>query len=156
MADSLKIAARGTGPRDTAVCSRSYPGRADQVPRVRAFLARVLDGCPAAGDAVLLADELAANAIIHSRSGEHAGVFTVRVEVGGGIWVRVEVEDEGGPATPRLRTGDGSAVGGATHDEDGVAGGRGLRIVQALSEDWGVTGDAAGRTVWFRLGWGSR
>jgi serine/threonine-protein kinase RsbW len=156
VADSLTIAARVTGPGDTAVCRRSYPGRAGQVPRVRAFVARVLDGCPAAGDAALLADELAANAVLHSHSGEPGGVFTVRVEVRDGISVCVGVGDEGGPAPPRLRTGDGGADGSSAHDHDSVAGGRGLRIVQALSDDWGVIGDVIGRTVWFRLGWGRR
>ncbi len=135
------------------MCSRSYPGRADQVPQVRAFLARVLDGCPAADDAVLMADELAANAVLHSRSGEPGGMFTVRVEVRDGIWVRVGVLDEGGPTPPRLRT-DGSDSG--SEDAGGGGGGQGLRIVSALSGAWGVTGDVSARTVWFRLGWGHR
>jgi serine/threonine-protein kinase RsbW len=151
MAERLTIAARGRGPGDTAVCSRSYPGQADQVPQVRAFLARILDGCPAADDAVLMADELAANAVIHSHSGEPGGMFTVRVEVCDGISVRVGVQDEGGPTPPRLRTG-----GNGISSDEGGEGGQGLRIVSALSDAWGVTGDVIARTVWFRLGWGAR
>jgi hypothetical protein len=54
-------------------CSRSYPGRPDQAAHVRAFLARVLDGCPAATDVILMADEIAANALLHSHSGEPGG-----------------------------------------------------------------------------------
>jgi serine/threonine-protein kinase RsbW len=137
-------------PGHRAVCRATYPGRADQVPRVRAFLARVLDGCPAAADAALLADELAANAVIHSHSGEPGGVFTVHVEVCDGQWVRVGLEDEGGPTPPRLR-GSGGA-GDAAAEE----GGQGLRIVAALADAWGVTGDVVARTVWFRLNWEAR
>jgi Histidine kinase-like ATPase domain len=132
----------GMGPGHLAVCRRTYPGRADQVPHVRAFLAQVLGGCPAAADAVLLADELAANAVLHSHSGEPGGLFTVHVEICDGQWVRVGVEDEGGPTPPRLRTGGD--------------GGQGLRIVAALSDAWGVSGDVVTRTVWFHLGWGAR
>jgi hypothetical protein len=32
---------------------------------------------------------------------------------------------------------------------------RGLRIVDALADAWGVSGDVIGRTVWFRAGWGT-
>ena len=46
----------------------TYPGRADQVHHVRRAVARHLAGCPAADDAVLIASELAANAIVHSAS----------------------------------------------------------------------------------------
>ena len=48
-----------------AVCYASnYPGRADQVRHVRRALARHLAGCPAADEAILIASELAANAIV--------------------------------------------------------------------------------------------
>ncbi len=108
MGDGPTVAERGalgTGAANPATCIRSYPGQADQIPRVRAFLTRVLDGCPAAEDVVLMADELAANAVLHSHSGEAGGVFTVRVEVREGQWVHVGVQDEGGPTAPRLRRG---------------------------------------------------
>jgi serine/threonine-protein kinase RsbW len=126
-------------------CSRSYPGLPGQAAQVRAFLARVLDGCPGAAEVILMADELAANAVLHSHSGEPGGIFTVHVEIREPQWVRVAVEDEGGPAAPRLRAGV------RAHD----AGGRGLRIVDALADAWGVSGDVIGRTVWFRAGWGT-
>jgi serine/threonine-protein kinase RsbW len=145
VAPRLTLTPSGTGPGHRLVCRHSYPGRADQVPRVRAFLARGLDGCPAAADAVLMADELAANAVLHTHSGEPSGVFTVHVEICDGQWAHVGVEDEGGPTPPRLRT-----------NGDGDEGGQGLRIVAALADTWGVTGDVVARTVWFRLGWGAR
>lgn len=42
----------------------TYPGRADQVRHVRRAVAQHLAGCPAADDAVLIASELASNAIL--------------------------------------------------------------------------------------------
>ncbi len=151
MTQRVRVPTGGAAPGFRRTFSRSYPGRPDQVPQVRAFLAQVLGGCPAADDAALMADELAVNAIIHAHSGEPGGMFTVRVEVCDGMWVRVGVEDEGGPTAPRLRTrSSGSADAGVRE------GGQGLRIVSALSDAWGVTGDVIARTVWFRLDWDAR
>lgn len=159
MGDGPTVAERGalgTGAANPATCIRSYPGQADQIPRVRAFLTRVLDGCPAAEDVVLMADELAANAVLHSHSGEAGGVFTVRVEVREGQWVHVGVQDEGGPTAPRLRRGPsaGDDLGDDLGD-DGGEGGQGLRIVGALADAWGVDGGVIGRTVWFLRSWGA-
>ena len=72
----------------------TYPGRADQLHHVRRAVASHLTGCTAAADAVLVASELAANAILHSRS--RAGHFTVRTELHPDH-VRIEGEDFGGP-----------------------------------------------------------
>jgi anti-sigma regulatory factor (Ser/Thr protein kinase) len=120
--------------------------------QVRAFLAGLLNDCPAAGDAVLLADELAANAVQHSRSRGPGGTFTVTVEACPGHWVRVEVADDGGPGVPHLAD-DGASTSNSTGNK---ASGRGLQIVTALAGEWGVAGDATGRTVWFVLPWGLR
>ena len=110
----------------------TYPGRADQVRDVRRAVASYLAGCPAADDAVLIASELAANAILHSRSRtEH---FTVRAELYPDH-VRVEAEDLGGPW--RRRQPDGRP--------------HGLDVVQALTGPggWGVeTTTDGGRVVW--------
>jgi serine/threonine-protein kinase RsbW len=57
----------------------TYPGRVDQLHHVRRAVASYLAGCAAADDAVLIASELAANAILHSRS--RAGHFTIRTEM---------------------------------------------------------------------------
>jgi hypothetical protein len=54
----------GTSGGNTHTCTSTFPGQADQVPQVRVFLTQVLDDCPAAADAVLMADELAANAVL--------------------------------------------------------------------------------------------
>jgi anti-sigma regulatory factor (Ser/Thr protein kinase) len=118
---------------------RDYPGTADQAQHVRADLAKVAASCPVADDLVLLASELATNAILHSRSGHPARTFAVRTTLYPGDYARVEVTDQGG-----CWTAD-------EHDEHG----RGLTIVAAIAGDgnWGIDGDAASRTTWFRLNW---
>ena len=76
----------------------TYPGRTDQVRHVRRAVASQLAGCAAAADAILVASELAANAILHSRS--RARHFTVRTELHPDH-VRIEAEDFGWPVAPQ-------------------------------------------------------
>jgi anti-sigma regulatory factor (Ser/Thr protein kinase) len=115
---------------------RTFPGRPDQVRRVRHEVACYLAGCPAADDAILIASELAANAVVHSAS--RGQFFTVRCQAGPGQ-VRIEVEDLGGPWHPR-----------PSADRP-----HGLDIIAALTGtgDSGIDGDHAGRTAWARLTW---
>lgn len=112
-----------------------FRGEPGQVAQVRAGLREYLAGCPRSDDAVLIASELAANAVLHSRSAGQS--FTVRAEVFRDYcWV--EVEDLGGPWLCRQR--DGRA--------------HGLDVVQALAgpDGWGVTSlPPAGRVVWARV-----
>ena len=113
----------------------TYPGRADQLHHVCRAVASHLAGCAAAADAVLVASELAANAILHSRS--RAGHFTVRTELHPDH-VRIEAEDSGGPW--RSRQPDGRP--------------HGLDMVEALTrpDGWGTeTTTVGGRIVWARL-----
>jgi len=123
---------------------RVFRGETSQVPLVRDFIRRYLDGwpCPAAAveDIVLCATELAANAVCHSRSGLPGGHLTVQVVVRPGKWVEVAVEDAGGPWVTR-GAGDNAECG------------RGLQIVSALSTQTGVVASGHGRTVWFRCPW---
>jgi anti-sigma regulatory factor (Ser/Thr protein kinase) len=84
----------------------TYPGRADQLHHVRRAVASHLTGCAAAADAVLIASELAANAILHSHS--RAAHFTIRTELHPDH-VRIEAEDFGGPW--RRRQPDGRPHG---------------------------------------------
>jgi serine/threonine-protein kinase RsbW len=119
---------------------RDYPGEAIQASHVRADLAKIASGYPAADDLILMASELAANATTHSRSGEPGGRFTVRADFYPGDSACVEVIDQGGPwAMP------------APGDEHG----RGLGIVAAIAGpgNWGIDGDTECRAVWFRIGW---
>ena len=113
----------------------TFDGRADQVAQVRRQIAAHLDGCTAAQDAVLIASELAANAVLHSASaGEF---FTIRCQTRpGSVWI--EVQDLGAPWQP-----------GPPGDRP-----RGLDIIHALTGpgNWGtrITSDGD-RIVWARL-----
>jgi hypothetical protein len=114
---------------------RTFHGRADQVSHVRADITRHLGNCPAACDAVLIASEFAANAVIHS--GSAGEFFTVRCERHAG-YVWVEVEDLGGP-WQRKPPGDRP---------------HGLDIISALAGpgNWGTETTSDGdRVVWARL-----
>lgn len=82
----------------------------------------------------LCVSELAANCVLHAASD-----FTVTVIRAGGV--RIEVSDVGsGSIEPREVS------------EQGVHG-RGLRIVEALSDAWGVkaTDQPPGKTVWVQF-----
>lgn len=118
--------------------SATFPGRPEEVRRVREMLQPLLQGCPAADEAVLCASELATNALLHSETREAGGTFTVRAEIRPGESVTIEVEDDGGCwAEPRRHPSCG----------------RGLDIVEALTDDWGVCDFGKRRVVWARLGW---
>ena len=82
---------------DGTTYTRSYPGTTEQVREVRADLAAVVKGYPFADDFILLASSFSTNAVMHSRSGDQGGVFTVRAEVRPGDYAWLEVQDQGGP-----------------------------------------------------------
>jgi anti-sigma regulatory factor (Ser/Thr protein kinase) len=84
--------------------------------------------------AVLLADELVTNAILHA--GSEVGL-TVAMHA---CPLRVDVSDAS-DALPVLQEGDG-------HLRES---GRGLRLVDALATAWGVIPHGVGKTVWFEL-----
>jgi hypothetical protein len=115
---------------------RTFHGQADQVAQVRREIAAHLDSCPAADDAVLIASELAANAITHSASaGEF---FTIRCQAHPG-YLRIECED----------------LGGEWHPKPADDRPHGLDIIQALAGpgNWGTETTSDGdRVVWVRLG----
>jgi len=119
-------------------CSRTFPALADQVGQARAFLRRVLAGCPMSDEAVLICSELATNAILHSDSARPGGTFTVRAEVREDDYLWVEVEDQGG----RWAEDGGS-----------VERGRGLEIVATVADYWDIRGDDTARAVCARLDW---
>ncbi len=118
--------------------SRRFAAGPAQIREARRFLATILDGCPAADDALLCLSELATNALLHSRSREPGGCFTVHAQRQGNH-LRVEVHDQGGPWTPPALTNPGEQNG------------RGLAIVSELAHAWGRSGDEAGWTVWFEI-----
>jgi hypothetical protein len=116
-----------------------FPARPDQVREARRFLATVLNGCPAADDAILCLSELAANSVLHSDSRKAGGTFTVRAEVHERDYVWIEVEDNGGPWDKRAHRD------GRPH---------GLAIVNEVAAAWGIDGDQlTGWVVWAILDW---
>lgn len=115
---------------------RTFPGRTDQVRVVRVFAAHLLAGFPALDDVLLVLDELAVNALRHTRSGWDGGQFTVDIRMdAAGVIVRVT--DEGGTREPRVGAADELAESG-----------RGLLTVEALAATWSWQGDTRGRTIY--------
>ncbi|MFF4861031.1 SpoIIE family protein phosphatase [Streptomyces sp. NPDC001231] len=81
----------------------------------------------------LVADELITNALIHT---EGAAIVTLRVLSGPNRRLRIEVEDSSS-ALPRRRE----------PGEEGVSG-RGLLLVDRLTDVWGVEARGGGKCVW--------
>ncbi|MEU6356289.1 SpoIIE family protein phosphatase [Streptomyces sp. NPDC047072] len=81
----------------------------------------------------LVADELITNALMHT---EGSAIVTLRVLTGDNRRLRVEVEDSSS-ALPRRREAGESGVSG-----------RGLLLVDLLSERWGVEARGGGKCVW--------
>ena len=104
----------------------------------RAFVAGVIVDLPAAvrDPVVLMVSELATNALVHADGG-----FDVSVDRSATA-VFVAVSDRGG-GTPVIQSPPTSE----SH-------GRGLQIVEALSDGWGASSEPSvrpgGTTVWFR------
>ena len=123
----------------TSVWIRNTP---DSATAVRHFLHDEVEkaglGLDLADDAALLASELVGNAIRHARA-LPAGYLNVTwlIDDGG---VRVQVTDGGGGKHPQVRQ---VSVADTT--------GRGLAIVAALADDWGVDEKPATTTVWAHL-----
>jgi anti-sigma regulatory factor (Ser/Thr protein kinase) len=112
-----------------------FPPEPSSVTAARHFVAESLeaDGCPRATieTAKLLVSELASNAVLHARSpfqvslSQHDHSLTVAVT---------------DASTRRPTPGAVSACGG-----------RGLHLVEALANDWGVHDREDGKAVYFHL-----
>jgi anti-sigma regulatory factor (Ser/Thr protein kinase) len=110
------------------------------VPAARRFVRDVLsDHSRKVVEAVeLMATELATNSVQHAKT-----AFELTIHDGQGQ-IRIEVRDTGPgrpvpqSPTPRERRG------------------RGLRIVEAMSDSWGVDPGSQGKTVWFTVPQGVR
>jgi anti-sigma regulatory factor (Ser/Thr protein kinase) len=115
--------------------SRSFEAADTEVSACRRFVRSALDewGVDPA-DVVLLTSELATNAVVHARS-----EFLVVVDRCGSR-VRVAVSDS-----------DTRSIGVAGVPYD-ASSGRGLAMVDAMSDAWGVDSlSRQGKTVWFEL-----
>ncbi|MEV0182609.1 SpoIIE family protein phosphatase [Streptomyces sp. NPDC050625] len=86
-----------------------------------------------ADEVELVADELITNALMHT---EGSAVVTLRVLTGSDRRLRVEVEDSSS-ALPRRREAGESGVSG-----------RGLLLVDMLTDVWGVEARGGGKCVW--------
>ncbi|CAM5583435.1 non-specific serine/threonine protein kinase OS=Streptomyces gougerotii OX=53448 GN=GCM10010227_48910 PE=3 SV=1 [Streptomyces diastaticus subsp. diastaticus] len=126
-----------TETRLPARCERFYRRERRSVPAARDFAAAVLDEWDARvrrDDVLLCVSELATNALLHGvPPGRGFRLFVLRADDGG---VRVEVHD----------SGDGHPATRAPGDE--AESGRGLLLVSALADDWGVGERDPGKSVW--------
>lgn len=116
--------------------TRSFPHEPQSVPAARRFALSVLDGSsPETLEAIeLMVSELATNCIRHTDSG-----FELTI-IRSGQDIRVEATDQAG-GTPTMRS-----------PKPTDASGRGLKIIDMLSQRWGVRSDgASGKTVWFTI-----
>ena len=128
-----EVTSLGDGARITVPLAAN----GEAVREARGTVRRLLERWGLAGlgeTAELCASELATNAVLHAQSPLLLAVVLLPDAV------RVEVEDAApGPIEP------GALV------DDGAESGRGLAIVDALTESWGVEQRSAGKTVWFEL-----
>ena len=115
----------------------SYPGVPEAVTAARHHVAQVLAGAPCIDDALFALTEIAANAVLHTRSGQPGGWFTVAADVVPGVLAAVVVTDQGGPWA-------GRATDTYPH---------GLEIVAAMATEVRVDGDEDGRTIWVIFPW---
>ena len=114
---------------------RSFPSQASAVAAARSFVLAALPdvGQPLRERIELMVSELSTNAVKHAKSPFNVTVVTEPDQV------RVEINDEGPRAPVQRRP--------APTDTSG----RGLVIVQALSDEWGVDMHDGDKTVWFTL-----
>lgn len=116
--------------------SWELPAGPEAAGRARRHVRRQLRGwdlSPWGAIAELLVSELVTNALRHG--GQPMTLRMVRCFRG----VLIEVSDSGADLPRAVAAGPASESG------------RGLRLVEALSQRWGVRRDARGKVVWFRL-----
>ena len=116
--------------------TRTFPHEPESVPAARRFATGLLLGVSSdtMESVELMVSELATNCIRHTNSG-----FVLTIDRTGGD-IRVEASDGAG-GTPQMRSPAPTEPSG-----------RGLKIIDMLSADWGVeqhVGD--GKTVWFTV-----
>lgn len=128
--------------------TRHFRGSADQVVEVRHWIEDLLPDCAARADVLLLASELSANAVVHSRSGEAGGQFSVDVDWAPGL-ARVVIGDQGSAQAMVLAP---RPAGPAPLAESG----RGLLLVDGVADDWGTVSRPNRRWVWADVAWQAR
>lgn len=114
----------------------SLPGAASSVPAARRFAESIIAswGHPdVAWTAAQVVSELATNVAIHARTAFHVNISADAERV------RIEVVDTS-PASVQPRAYSSTATTG-----------RGLRMVAALADSWGVDRNGPAKTVWAHL-----
>ena len=107
----------------------------------RALHTAAIFGAADEPDALLLVSELVTNSIVHAG---HSGTEAIRVRAANdGSTTRVEVCDRARGATMPSMQPDPPPY---------ATGGRGLLLVDALSDRWGMDTCERGTCVWFELG----
>jgi len=111
--------------------------------RARHEIAAHLDGelgSERTQDAILLVGELVTNSVLHAATGAaHEIVLELVIGLDD---VRVVVTDGGSPTMPMIQPFDATRPGG-----------RGLFLVDTLSDRWGMTREGSRETrVWFEMG----
>jgi anti-sigma regulatory factor (Ser/Thr protein kinase) len=115
---------------------RVFRGQPDQVSGVRQAIRQHARNTPVADDVVLIASELAANAVLHSKSRDET--FAIMCEVF--------------PHCVRIAVAD---LGGEWHRPGPDGRPHGLDIVARLATTWGVRpGTEGSRVVWARVEFG--
>jgi len=116
------------------MATRRFRNAPQSVPAARRFVRDVLGKQPReiVEAAELMTSELVTNSVRHAHTG-----FELTIHTQGHI--RVEVRDTGA-GRPMLQDP-------TPQDPSG----RGLRIVEAMSNSWGIIPQAEGKTVWFTL-----
>ncbi|MER6621773.1 ATP-binding SpoIIE family protein phosphatase [Streptomyces sp. NPDC000931] len=148
-----ETASCASGARECAWVDATLPGSPFAPGAARALLRKALTewaelALPGAehltgrvgDDATLIASELVTNAVVHAGTEVR---MACRLEEGTGALV-VEVADQHPSRAPRGNEPEGSPY-------DTPEYGRGLRLVAALSEAWGITYRPGTKTVWARL-----
>jgi anti-sigma regulatory factor (Ser/Thr protein kinase) len=116
---------------------RRFPNTPGSVTSARRFVQERLGGAPSdVADAVtVMTSELATNSVRHAATDFEVGIDRTPTAI------RVEVTD-GGEGEPVVRAPEPTAPSG-----------RGLYIVEQLSDDWGIRPTSGGeaKTVWFTV-----
>lgn len=129
------------GPTPARRWQRVFPGQEPEIATLRRWITSLLPTCAARDDLVVVATEIATNAIAHTAS--RGTWFAAELALSPSA-VCIAVLDCGGPTEPRPEASG----------PDGESG-RGLQMVSALSISAGHTGDHRGRLVWAQLTWES-
>ncbi|OIJ89508.1 hypothetical protein BIV25_34155 [Streptomyces sp. MUSC 14] len=122
-----------------AIAGTDLPALPSSVPEARAFVGEILTSWGStyrADDVQLLASEVLTNAVLHAEGPLHLHMRRDTTELA------VEISDRS-PHLPHPRLAD-------VEDESG----RGLLLVDALADNWGVRPTEEGKTTWFTLSLG--